>query len=959
MSATNGGLAVGHAGSITYYASAPEPGDGRFATRTGGPDQRLRPYLRAVGAAADQLPHPGLAPEPDAPSLADVYVPRRASARGARTATAAEHVFTGDDPIRVLLAGPGQGKSTLLRHHLLSASRHLLAPEPGVDAPTIAFPVLIRAGDLVGAPLLAPALARAVTEEYGPFGLSEALTEDFFRHPPRPGARWLVMVDGLDEVPDRTARLALLDRLAREAGTTDTPYRFLVATRPLPGGELARLPRATGHHTLEPFTDDDVRSYVRKRLHALPDADRHVRAFLHGVRRTRLEDLARIPLMTAMLCHLYEADTERPLPDGRAGVFRSFVELLYEENVHKGVGELHDRAIRTLVDRYQIPEDRRTVERAAENAREHLPVLIDHLAHERIGGNRAPATAILSAHPHARRPDKVKPPLWDALLASLLRSCGLLAGQGDDVEFLHRTLLEYHAARHATRDPQARTLLFDRLFPAQRLRDRLRRAARRTSGVEPLDPLGLEPSYLGFLLDALLASEKPLAAATLRAMEGLFGSAEISGYHLLKAQLQLGSSLPRPKAARWLTAFANSPDADDRNRVEAAWDLAELEGHLDDGAGLLARLAGDRALQADHRTWAAEILAGLEGHEAAGATLLLRLVEDLAPDPYGVLGAARGLARLAHHGSLGVRLLTECATDPGTEAHLRCMAAHSLTELDGHRESGAALLLDLAQYGSVTAAGHLAEMDGLHREDGVGLLTAFAGDAATPPYDRARAAAALAGVAGHEDRAARLLTELARESLPGSDSHLTAAERLAELDEEAAADLVRPVVTGRAVHPGNRLRALLLLARSTTHGGEAAPLLGGIAADTTTEAYDRTTAATALADLDGHREEAFGLLLGIAGDGGVPVWDRITAASRLAECGDERSAGLLAAFAADPTAPSDVRVRAASSLAMLDGHRAAGLRRLAALAHDPRGGKAQRTAAATSLTTRDFYRIRR
>ncbi|WP_306325968.1 NACHT domain-containing protein [Streptomyces venezuelae] len=886
-------------------------------------------------------------------------MPRRASARGARAATTAEHVFTGDDPIRVLLAGPGQGKSTLLRHHLLAASRRLLAPENEADTATLAFPVLIRAGDLVGAPLLAPALAHAVTEEYGPFGLTEALTEDFFRHPPRPGARWLVMVDGLDEVPDRTARLTLLDRLAREAGNTDTPYRFLVATRPLPGGELNRLPRAAGHHTLEPFTDDDVRTYVRKRLHALPDADRHVRAFLHGVRRTRLEDLARIPLMTAMLCQLYEADTDRPLPDGRAGVFRSFVELLYEENVHKGVGELHDRAIRTLVDRYQIPEDRRTVEKAAENAREHLPVLIDHLAHERIGGNRAPATVILSAHPHARRPDKVKPPLWDALLASLLRSCGLLAGQGDDVEFLHRTLLEYHAARHATRDPQARTLLFDRMFPAQRLRDRLRRAARRTPGVEPLDPLGLEPSYLGFLLDALLASERPLAAATLRGMEGLFGSADMTGYHLLRAQLQLGSSLPRPRAARWLTAFANSPEADDRSRVEAAWDLADLEGHLDDGAELLARLAQDRALHPDHRTWAAEILAGLEGHESAGATLLLRLVEDLAPDPESVLGAAQGLARLDNHGALGVLLLTECAMDPGTEDHLRCMAAHSLTGLDGHRETGAALLLDLAQYGSVTAAVHLSEMDGPHREDGVGLLTAYAGDRATRPYDRATAAAALADVAGYEDRAAGLLIELARESLPGSDSQLTAAERLAELDEEAAAELVRPVVGARAVHPGNRLRALLLLARSLTHQGEAARLLGGIAADTATEAYDRTAAARALADVDGHREEAFDVLLGIAGDGGVPVWDRVDAASELAERGEESSAGLLAAFATDPAVPSDARVRAASSLAMLDRHRAAGLRCLAALAHDPQGDEAQRTNAAASLTTRDFYRIHR
>ncbi|MER7723543.1 ATP-binding protein [Streptomyces sp. NPDC096323] len=887
-------------------------------------------------------------------------MPRRTTARAARAPAAAADVFAGDGPIRVLLAGPGHGKSTLLRQHLLSTSRHLLTSEAaGPASSALVVPVLIRAGDLVGAPLLAPALARAVTEDYGPFGLREALTEDFFRRPPRPGARWLVMVDGLDEVPDRTARLSLLDRLAREAGQADTPYRFLLATRPLPGGDLDRLPPAADRFTLEPFTDDDVRTYVHKRLQALPDADRHVRAFLHGVRRTRLEELARIPLMTAMLCHLYEADTDRPLPDGRAGVFRSFVELLYEENVHKGVSDLHDRAIRTLAGRYQIPEDRRTVEKAADRAREHLPALIDHLAHERLSGNRAPATAILTAHPHARRPDKVKPPLWDALLASLLRSCGLLAGQGGDVEFLHRTLLEYHAARHATRDPQARTLLFDRLFPGQRLRDRLRWAGRRRPGAEPLDPLGLEPSYLGFLLDALLASEKALATATLRAMEGLFGSGEITGYHLLKAHIQLGSSLPRPTVAQWLTAFANSPAVDDRSRVEAAWDLAELEGQLDDGARLLTRLAGDRTLHPDHRTWAAEILAGLEGHERAGAMLLVQRIEEVAPDMEGIAGAAHGLARLGRHGSLGVQLLTECAMDPGTDDYLRCMAAQWLAELDEHRESGAALLIELAQYGSVTAARYLSEMDQPYQEDGVGILTVFAGNSAMTPADRIRAAEALARVAGYQDRAARMLTELAREALPGSHFHLTAAERLSELDAEAAAELILPVVTGRSVHPDNRLRALQLLARSVTHQEEAARPLAVLAADTTTQAHDRMRAAVALAELDEHREEAVVQLLAIARDVRVQVWDRIDAASRLADCGEERSAELLSAFAVEPTAPMDSRAHAARSLATLDGHRAEGLRLLAALANDPRSSKADRANAANSLTTLDLYRIRR
>ncbi|MFD9339531.1 NACHT domain-containing protein [Streptomyces sp. NPDC060028] len=300
------------------------PEDGSRGAGTAVPDTRLGSYLRAVRCAADQQPYPGLAVELDAPPLADVYVPRRAESRSGRAQAPAEHVFTAESRLRVLLAGPGHGKSTLLRHHLASASRHLLHhraeattttdPDPVLDSipvlDPIPVPVLIRATELVASPLLAPALAAAVTEALGPFGLREALAEDFFRRRPHPGAPWLVMVDGLDEVPDRTARLSLLDRLAREAAHKDSPYRFLIATRPLPGGELDRLDQAVDRFTLQPFTDADVRTYAEKRFSSLPDADRHVRAFANGIRRTRLEGLACIPLMTAMLCHLYAADVD-------------------------------------------------------------------------------------------------------------------------------------------------------------------------------------------------------------------------------------------------------------------------------------------------------------------------------------------------------------------------------------------------------------------------------------------------------------------------------------------------------------------------------------------------------------------------------------------------------------------------------------------------------------------------
>ncbi|GAA5768153.1 hypothetical protein Aros01_04661 [Streptosporangium roseum] len=889
--------------------------------------------------------------------MADVYVPRQVEVRSEHAPEPAERLFTVHSRVRVLLAGAGDGKSTLLRRHLIDAAAHL--SRHASDGTAVTAPVLVRATELVASPLLADALATAVTRALGPFGLREALAEDFFRRRPYPDASWLVMVDGLDEVPDRTARLSLLDRLCRETGQKDSPYRFLIATRPLPVGELERLGWDADHFTLSPFTDDDLRAYVQKCFSGLPDADRHVRAFTNGVIRTRLEGLARTPLMAAMLCRLYVSDPDQPLPDGRTGVFRSFTELLYEQNAHKGVAALQEQAIHALTSRYQLPGDRRAVEQAAERAREHLPRLIDHLAHERLDGSTAPAGEILAAHPHARHPEKVTPPLWRALLTDLLRATGLLADQADDVAFVHRTLLEYHAARHATRDEQARDRLLRTLFPARRLRDRFAWPGRRAPDGDRWHPLDLDPSHLGFLLDGLLVPGDRIAAATVRALEDLLAPAGMAGYYLLKAQVQLGSALPPQTTARWLSAFARSRLLIHRHRVEAAWDLAELDGHREEGAALLARLARGRDLEPFERSWAAAALAGLDGHREEGAALLVSFALDPALDDLTRVTSARDLARLGGYEDDAARLLEAFFMSPEADEFLRRDAAESLAELDGHREVGARLLLELAQYGDASAARSLARLGGRHGEDGVGLLAAFAADPDTEPHARVWAAQYLAEVDGCRQQAVRLLTAFAHESAPDSYARMVAAEGLAAFDEEKAAELLLHGLVFGGFRASDRVRALKVLACSTVHRGVAAEPLAAFAADPTADATHRVDAAEELASLDGHREEGITLLTRIAEDTGVDDWDRMLAAASLAALGEERSAPLLAAFAADTALQSDARVQAARALAELDGHRARGITFLAAFADDTTRHRHLRSNASASLTTLGRYRIRR
>ncbi|MFI8281207.1 NACHT domain-containing protein [Streptomyces sp. NPDC085929] len=672
---------------------------------------------------------------------------------------------------------------------------------------------MIRAVDLAGTPLLAQALARAVTEALGPFGLREAPGEDFFRDRPCPHAPWLVLVDGLDEVPDRGTRIALLDRLAREAGQEPSPYQFVVATRPLPYGELERLGPGAVRFELQPFASDDVLAYARGCFGDLPEPDRHVKAFRAQLKRSRLDALARTPLMASMLCQLYAADPTRPLPDGRTGAYESFVELLYEQNAHKGVANTHDAAIRLLKDRHQIVPDIAAVEQAAQTVREHLRELIGLLADERIRGNATQAVKVLASHLHVQRPAKVKEARWHAFLGDLLRPTGVLAERAGDFDFLHQSLLEYHAARYATRDEAARACVLDDLFPH-----------RGTASARYWKPPHLEPSYLGFLLDGLLIPGDTLADTAAHALDEVAAVGGEATLSFLTAQVGLRTCLPAHATALQLARFAErSPVIDGRARAAAA--LAELDGHQEEGARRLARLAAHTAPNLIDGLVAARHLAALDGHEEEGA------------------------ARLA-----------SVATDPALLVPTRVNAAAALAAVDGHEEEGVRLLAAFATNpsfdgrGRLHAAEHLAKVDPHHLEYGLPLLAAFAADATLGSHVRMDAARFLAELG--DERAAKLLIYLATDISMNGDDRTRAAATLARLDghRQEGAALLAHHVADSSLHDDDRVAAAQSLA--TLGDDRAVALIARLAADDALAADARAWAARILADGGGAEDAA-------------------------------------------------------------------------------------------------------
>lgn len=127
----------------------------------------------------------------------------------------------------------------------------------------------------------------------------------------------MVLVDGLDEVTDPAARSAVLTKLTNIAeAEVSSPYRFVVATRPLPVRELS-WPNRFG---LLPFDGRQLGRFAEGWFTALsvPDPRTAAAEFLTALKWSGMAEMVRTPLMATMLCQLYVQDAGRPLPPSRA-----------------------------------------------------------------------------------------------------------------------------------------------------------------------------------------------------------------------------------------------------------------------------------------------------------------------------------------------------------------------------------------------------------------------------------------------------------------------------------------------------------------------------------------------------------------------------------------------------------------------------------------------------------------
>lgn len=526
--------------------------------------------------------HPGQAEESwDMPGLDAVYVPQRlqVARRPEEIAVhsahqSVDHAALGNDPLCLVVAGPGGGKSSFLAFTQARSAEQWATAAPGTP-----LAVAVSAAELLDAPL-AEALAAAATKHLALYGLSRTLPAEFFRNRPGGRAPWLVLVDGLDEVADPARRRELLRALSVHVAKQPDPlYRFVVTTRPLSDSDLQDLPRGMPNYWLLPFTNSDLKAAAAAWFQALglPQPEEAVKRFYRALKSARLSEFVRNPLMAAMLCRLYATQPNQALPQSRGALYCRFTDLLYLSMHTRGeAGARHQASL--MLERFG-----RTALDQAEAVMDGLPTMIDALAVRPPASDEQSWAEALTSFEQARCPRAVLKREWKSFLGFVVRRSGLFTEALGELVFLHPTLQEFCAARHIQGDSSIHEKELRRLLAPWQT------DTQSNPWSAPLETA----SYIGFLVDAGDAA----GADAYPLLDSMVTRGNLRGCLLVATLFSLGCLFAKPweplvnRASEVATQTAEDHAEDPVSRVWAATLLSSLDPGR--GHALLEKLAHD------------------------------------------------------------------------------------------------------------------------------------------------------------------------------------------------------------------------------------------------------------------------------------------------------------------------------------------------------------------------------
>ena len=717
------------------------------------PGQRLRAYLRAVQAASRH--HPYALALPNAPALTTVYLRQQATRIADSAEESDEHadirdtravradLVLGGSPEGVLVTGgPGAGKSSLLRYLTVTTTTGWLDGTGGDSVP-IPVPADALAVDRPAADALAAGVAGILGAR-----LADRHLAELFEREPLPGVPWLVLVDGVDEILDEGRRKRALESISFLISER-APYRFVVTSRPLPGGELDVILRAgqpTRSHqrhwldayAIEPFDPAQLPKFAQRWFEALGMADPADLAgrFMEQLERSKLTNLAEIPLIATMMCVVFASGSSQVLPHGRADLYEEFISLLLAKR-HTQINALERLQLRMRT--YGI-----AAEQAVDGLLAGLRPLLEHIAviHNDPSGAAISPVDIARSRTDHLRPANVPDTEWRKLLDESLRLSGLLVEQAAQLRFLHFTVEEYLAACGAGPQPsdgEVRSLRWRAptsywLFRAAVL-IRQHPDLARTIAENLRDDDLTAVSFLVALVNDGVAFPQDVIMSVVQRLETL---ASGTGYPRLDA-LDLLTVLDPARAFDLWQDLAFRPRDSDGARIDALARLIRIDAGR--AGAVLAAIGIDAGSGSRIREWITRELHSWD--EDLEHEVLRQISQSEAIDADQRCWAAVRL--MSQRPAESVSLLTAITGKPDASGYFRRWAASKLCQFDP--DSGAVALLAIAADGSVDGLYRLWAAHNLEQFDAPRSAQAFAAvadDSYAECADRIKAAAEIA-----------------------------------------------------------------------------------------------------------------------------------------------------------------------------------------------------------------------
>lgn len=359
----------------------------------------------------------------------------------------------------VVIGDPGAGKTTFLRRIAHALCQTQLAQQP--DAARVrlgiadrTFPAFIRLSELAqhiqrhGGRATAPSSDDAPT--WLPHYLATAsqdngwgLEADFFRDQLE-GGLCAVLLDGLDEAPDRFVR-AGISRLIENATNAYTGCRFVVTSRPTAYAGEVVLPEF-GHARIDPLSDEAVETFLSHWCGALyvesrEAAQEHCRELLDALRgRPDIRRMARNPVMLTALAVVHW--NERRLPEQRADLYESIIHWLSRSR--------------------EARPGRATAEQTVVRLQELALAMQNDAGGRKTQVSKRWAAEKLAAEIGAGPVSKDTVKVAERFLDEEEIDSGIIVGRGHDASFWHLTFQEFMAAKAiASRlEPDQHRILF-------------------------------------------------------------------------------------------------------------------------------------------------------------------------------------------------------------------------------------------------------------------------------------------------------------------------------------------------------------------------------------------------------------------------------------------------------------------------------------------------------------------